>query len=172
MTSGVRAGSPGSRSRVTAHLHRIGPLVALLLGVYALVASYRLSLGELTAPGPGLWPFMVSILITGVAAILLFIDDPEDYEPWTRGTLLIVGGLVSLGVFIVLFKAFGFLIPAMVMLLLWLKVFGEEPWKWAVPLAVGGAVGLHLVFVEALGVPFPQGALLSMSGLGAWDGAG
>jgi putative tricarboxylic transport membrane protein len=157
---------------VTAQLHRIGPLVALLVGVYALVASYRLSLGELTAPGPGLWPFMVAMLITAVSAILLVIDDPEDYEPWTRGTLLIVGGFVTLGVFIVLFKALGFLIPAMVMLLLWLKIFGEEPWKWAVPLAVGGALGLYLVFVEALGVPFPEGALLSMSALGAWAGGG
>jgi len=152
-----------SRRRVAPHLHRLGPLVPLLLGVYGLLAAYRLSLGELTNPGPGLWPFLVALLITITGAILLVIDDPDDYEPWTRGTAAIAGGLVSLGVFVALFQVLGFLIPAMLMLLLWLKVFGEEPWRWAVPLAVGGAVGLHLVFVEALGVPFPEGAILSMA---------
>ncbi len=154
---------PASRSRLASQLHRVGPLVPLLLGLYALLAAYQLSLGEFTNPGPGLWPFLVAILITATGAVLLVIDDPDDYEPWTRGTAYIAGGLVSLGVFIALFKALGFLLPAMLMLLLWLKVFGEEPWRWAVPLAVGGAVGLHLVFVEALGVPFPQGPLLSVS---------
>jgi putative tricarboxylic transport membrane protein len=143
--------------------HRMGPLVPLLLGGYALWAAYELSLGELTDPGPGLWPFIVAFVITLTAAILLVVDDPDDYERWTRGTAQIAGGLVSLGLFIVLFQVLGFLIPAVLMLLLWLKVFGEEPWRWAVPLAIGGAVLLHLVFVEALSVPFPRGALLSMA---------
>ncbi len=155
--------SSQARRSVVSQLHRVGPLVPLVMGLYTLLAAYRLSLGELTNPGPGLWPFIVAILITATGAVLLVIDDPDDYEPWTRGTAHIAGGLVSLGVFIALFKVLGFLLPAMLMLLLWLKVFGKEPWRWAVPLAVGGAVGLHLVFVEALGVPFPQGPLLSVS---------
>jgi putative tricarboxylic transport membrane protein len=157
-------GLTSSRSRRPALLraHRLGPLIPLLLGLYALKAAYDLSLGELTNPGPGLWPFIVAFVITLTSAVLLVVDDPTDYESWTRGTAQIAGGLVSLGLFIVLFKALGFLVPAVLMLLLWLKVFGEEPWRWAVPLAVGGAVLLHLVFVEALAVPFPQGSLLSL----------
>ena len=152
---------PGRRR--VGQLHRLGPLVLLVLGLYALVTAYQLSLGELTNPGPGLWPFMVALLITASAAALLIVDDPHDYDPWTRETARIAGGLVSLGVFIALFQLLGFFLPAVLMLLLWLKVFGEEPWRWAVPLAIGGAVAFHLVFVEALGVPFPQGPLLSLS---------
>lgn len=147
--------------------HRLGPLVPLLLGGSALWGAYELSLGELTNPGPGLWPFIVAVVITGSALVLLFVDDPLDYERWTRRTASIVGGLVSLGLFIALFQVLGFLVPAVLMLLLWLKVFGEEPWRWAVPLAVGGAVLLHLVFVEALAVPFPRGVLLSLSAVTA-----
>ncbi len=153
----------GRRSALVSHAHRLGPLVPLLLGAYAVVEARDLSLGELNAPGPGLWPFMVALLVTGTSAVLLLIDDPEDYEPWTRATAVIVGGLVSLGVFIVLFQALGFLVPAVLMLLVWLKIFAEEPWKWAVPLALGGALVLHLIFVEALGVPFPDGALLGLA---------
>lgn len=144
------------------NLHRLGPLVPLLLGLYAAPTAYEMGLGELNNPGPGLWPFLVSVLIVGCSVVLLMIDDPADYEPWTRGTLTIVGGLVSLAVFILLFQAIGFFIPAVLMLVLWLRVFGEESWKWAVPLAVVGAAAFYLLFVTALGVPFPAGPL-SMS---------
>lgn len=147
-------------AQVTRQLHWLGPLVPLLVGLYALYASYGLGLGELRQPGPGLWPFVVSTVVVATAVILLFVDDPADYETWTRGTLSILGGLVSLGVFILLFQAIGFVIPGVLMLLLWLRLFAGEPWKWAVPLALAGAIGLHLVFVEALGVPFPEGVLL------------
>ena len=145
---------------VAYQLHWLGPLVPLLLGLYAMYEAYDLSLGELSNPGPGLWPFIVSAVVVGTAAALLFTDDPDDYETWTRGTLSIVGGLVSLGVFILLFQAIGFLVPAVLMLLLWLRLFAQEPWKWAVPLAFGGAVVLYLIFDTALGVPFPEGVIV------------
>ncbi|MGY2127026.1 tripartite tricarboxylate transporter TctB family protein [Blastococcus sp. SYSU DS0617] len=142
------------------HLHRLAPLVLLLFGIAAMLQARDLSLGQLDAPGPGLWPFIVAGLLTLTALILLFIDDPADYEPWTRGTAGIALGLISLGVFIVLFQQIGFLVPAVLMLLIWLRLFAREPWRWAVPLAVIGAVVFHLVFVEALGVPFPDDIVL------------
>ena len=142
------------------HLYRIAPLVLLVFGAVAMLRARELSLGQLDAPGPGLWPFIVAGLLTLTALVLLFIDDPADYEPWTRGTAGIALGLVSLGVFIVLFQEIGFLVPAVLMLLFWLRLFAREPWKWAVPLAVIGAVVFHLVFVEALGVPFPDDIVL------------
>ena len=145
---------------VAYQLHWLGPLIPLLVGLYAMYEAYTLSLGELRNPGPGLWPFIVATVVVATAAILLFTDDPDDYETWTRGTLTIIGGLVSLGIFILLFEAIGFLIPAVLMLLLWLRLFAEEPWKLAVPLAFGGALVLYLVFETALGVPFPDGVLV------------
>lgn len=154
---------PSPRGSRRSQLHRLGPAVPLLLGLYALVSAYGLSLGELNQPGPGLWPFMVALLLTGTSAVLLLVDHRDDYEPWTTATAKIAGGLISLGIFIALFEVLGFFIPAVLMLILWLKVFGEEPWKWAVPLAVGGAILFHLVFVEALGVPFPKGPLVFLS---------
>ena len=146
------------------HLYRLAPLLLLVLGVVALLGARSLGLGELSAPGPGLWPFLVAILLSGTAAALLFIDDPTEYEPWNRSTLRIAGGLLSLAVFIVLFETIGFVIPAMLMLLFWLRLFAKEPWRWAVPLAVVGALVFHLLFVEALAVPFPDGILFAGTG--------
>jgi putative tricarboxylic transport membrane protein len=142
------------------HLYRLAPLVLLLFGIAAMLGARDLSLEQLDAPGPGLWPFIVAGLLTLTALVLLFIDDPADYEPWTRGTAGIALGLISLGAFIVLFQQIGFLVPAVLMLLIWLRLFAREPWRWAVPLAVLGAVAFHLVFVEALGVPFPDDIVL------------
>lgn len=156
--------TPPAMVRPHYQLHRTAPLLVLVVGVAALLGAYRLSLGGLTAPGPGLWPFIVAAVITATAAVLLVTDDAADYEPWTRSTARILGGLLSLGAFILLFEMIGFLIPAFLMLLLWLRAFGKEQWRWAAPLAAGGSIGMHLLFVEVFGVPFPDDAVLFVMG--------
>ncbi|MGY2002880.1 tripartite tricarboxylate transporter TctB family protein [Blastococcus sp. SYSU DS1024] len=145
-------------------LHRIAPLVLVIFGAAAMLGARNLGLGEMSAPGPGLWPFIVATLLTVTGVVVLFIDDPEDYEPWTRGTLKIVLGLAGLAVFVVLFQTIGFFVSAVLMLLFWLRVFAREPWRWAVPLAVLGALAFHLIFVEVLAVPFPDGIVFAPVG--------
>ena len=109
-------------------------------------------------------PLLASLLLTGTAAVLVLIDPAEDYEPWTRGTVRIIAGLVSLGVFILLFQTFGFVVSAFLMLVLWLKVFGGESWRWALGLAAAGTAVMYLLFVELLGVPFPDGLVDAVTG--------
>ncbi|MHA7301721.1 tripartite tricarboxylate transporter TctB family protein [Pseudarthrobacter sp. MDT1-22] len=137
-------------------IRRLVPLVLVAAGVSAVIGSWRLSLGELNSPGPGLWPFIVSVAVTIAAAILTLFPDSAVPEAWTRRTAGIAGGVGSLCVFVVLFESIGFLIPAFLMLMLWLRAFGREPWRWTIPLAVGGAVMLHVIFAGLLGVPFPD----------------
>jgi putative tricarboxylic transport membrane protein len=144
---------PGPRSQ----LRRIASLLLLALGVAALLMARDMGLGELTAPGPGLWPAIVAALLTLTAAALLFLDPAEDYEPWTAGTARIVAGLVGLALFVLLFEIIGFVVPAFLLLLGWLRYFGDESWRMALVLAVAGSLVLYLVFVTALGVPFPDG---------------
>jgi putative tricarboxylic transport membrane protein len=153
--------APASTSRTADHLHRLGPLVVLLLGIYAAVTAYGLGPGSLTRPGPGLWPLLVSLVIIATALFLLIMDHPSQYEAWGRGSVRIAGGLVSLGVFIVLFENFGFFLPAIAMLLIWLRLMGGETWAWTLPLALIGPVVMYLIFVEALAVPFPEDVLIS-----------
>jgi putative tricarboxylic transport membrane protein len=149
---------------VRGQLHRIGPLLVLAVGVAALAGAAGLSLGSFTAPGPGLWPFVVALLLTGTALVLVVVDDPEDYEPFTRGSARIAGGLAGLAVFVAAFEVIGFLLPAFLMLLLWLRVFGREPWRWAVGLALAGSLGLYLLFDSVLGVRFPDDVVAGLVG--------
>ncbi len=153
------------RRGLRGQLHRIGPLAVLAVGVGALVGAVGLSIGSLTAPGPGLWPLIVALLLTGTALVLVVVDDPADYERLTGGTARIVGGLAGLAVFVVAFEAIGFLLPAFLMLLLWLRVFGRESWGWSLGLAVVGSAGMWLLFDTALGVPFPDDVIAGAVGL-------
>lgn len=146
----------GKPDRPAPQRRRLVPLVLVAAGVSAVIGSWRLSLGELNSPGPGLWPLIVSIAVTIMAVILMLFPDSTVPESWTRRTAGIAGGVGSLCVFVVLFESIGFLIPAFLMLMLWLRAFGREPWRWTVPLAIGGALVLHVVFAVLLGVPFPD----------------
>jgi putative tricarboxylic transport membrane protein len=96
--------------------------------------------------------------------VLLVVYDPADYEPFTRGWARIAGGLGGLAVFVAAFEVVGFLLPAFLMLLLWLRVFGREPWRWALGLALAGSVGLYLLFDTALGVRFPDDVVAGLVG--------
>ena len=145
-------------------LRRIAPVLLLVLGIAALRGAAGMGLGELTAPGPGLWPFIVAGLLTATAAVLLVVDPAEDYEPWTAGSLRIVAGLIGLALFVVLFQMLGFVVPTVLMLTAWLRFFGGESWRMALVLGVGGAIVLHLIFVIALGVPFPAGPVDKLLG--------
>ena len=145
-------------------LRRIAPVLLLVLGIAALREAAGMGLGELTAPGPGLWPFIVAGLLAATAAVLLVVDPAEDYEAWTAGSLRIVAGLIGLALFVVLFQTLGFIVPTVLMLTAWLRFFGGESWRMALVLGVGGAIVLHLIFVIALGVPFPAGPVDKLLG--------
>lgn len=137
------------------HVHRLSALLVLAIAAYGVKESLTLGLGEATQPGPGLWPFILCVFTGSVAVVLLLIDPRSDYEAWTRRSLRIVIGLVALGLFITAFGQIGFILPSAALMLFWLRAFAAEPWRLALPVAIGTAVCLHLIFVVALGVPFP-----------------
>jgi len=144
-------------------VHRLVPLALLALGVAGMAESSRLGLGAPVQPGPGMWPLLVAGLLCIAAAVLLFVDDRRDYEPWTRRSLVVLAGLLSLVVYIYLFAYLGFLLASALMLGTWLRLFAAEPWKRTVPLALVGSVALYLLFEVALKVPFPDG-LFALAG--------
>jgi putative tricarboxylic transport membrane protein len=134
---------------------RIAPLILLALGLGAASGSWQLKLGTLHHPAPGLWPFIISMVIIVSAGALIVWPGEEPLEAWGRRSLSVAAGVASLGAFVVLFELIGFFIPAVLMLLLWLRVFGRESWRWSVVFAVAGPAVLYVIFDRLLGVPFP-----------------
>jgi putative tricarboxylic transport membrane protein len=148
-----------------ANAFRVGAVAIIIFGACAAVGSYQLSLGSLSAPGSGLWPFIVAIVLILSGAVLAFVDTPDDYERWTRRSVKTGAAVAALAAFIVAFSVLSFLPAAFLMLALWLRFFSGEPWKLAIPLALAGAVVLHAVFQLWLGVPFPEGLLAKLTGI-------
>ena len=134
---------------------RVGALAALAVGVLAGWQARRLGVGSLTAPGPGLWPLIVSVVLvlTGAAVALRPGDDAEAIgrEAW-----IVVLGSLSLVAYTLLFEVLGFEIPTVALLVFWLKVLGGETWRTAVTVALGATVSVYLVFLLALGVALPH----------------
>jgi putative tricarboxylic transport membrane protein len=143
------------RTGATRWQRRIPPLVLLALGLGAAAGSWQLKLGTLHHPAPGLWPFVISWAIILSAGALIIWPGEEPLEAWGRRSLSVTAGIASLGAFVVLFDLIGFFVPAVLMLLLWLRVFGRESWRWTVVFAVAGPAVLYVIFDRLLGVPFP-----------------
>lgn len=141
-------------------MYRIGSIAPLLLGVVCLFYSYSLSLGRITNPGPGLWPFTVSAVIVVASLVLLITERSEDYERFTGKTWLVVAGALSTGVFIYLFQWFGFIVPAFLTLVFWLRYLGKESWKMGFGLAALVTAVFYVLFAILLGIPLPESVLL------------
>ncbi len=79
----------------------VGALVGIAVGVGGAVLSYGYGLGSMREPGPGMWPFIVSVVIATLSVLLLVVGRGlTDSEAFTRSSVLPVVGIVT-------FVAFG-----------------------------------------------------------------
>ena len=159
MASDVVQPLQGIRGRAIARWAAVGVLVAI--GVGAIVLSIGYGVGTGMRPGPGLWPFLAAVLILGATGVVAITDTLEDYEPWGSESVRTLVAIASLVVFAVLFTLLGFTVPAVLLMLLWLRMFGQLTWLHAGLLAGGGAVALFMLFDVLLGVPMPRDLLMT-----------
>ena len=146
-------------------IYRLGSIVALAVSVFFVASAYQLSLGSLTEPRPGLWPFLVGLVMAASSVALFFTDDREDYQRFTGRFRFIIFGLLSLAAFIVAFAFLGFILPGFLTFVFWLRFLGEEPWGRALGLAALFTALFYILFVLLLGVPFPDDVVAM-----AWGG--
>lgn len=139
-------------------MYRLGGLATLAVGVFFMVGAYQLSFSLPTqpGPGPGLWPFLVSVVMVASSVVVLFTDRREDYERFTGRVGIIGLGLASLVVFIVAFAYVGFILPGFLTLAFWLRYLGGESWRTTLLLSVLFTAIFYVLFVPLLGVPFPD----------------
>ncbi|GAA3699452.1 tripartite tricarboxylate transporter TctB family protein [Nonomuraea antimicrobica] len=132
-------------------------VVALAVGVCGAIGSYALGLGRLTQPGPGLWPFAVSVVIVVLSAALVATGRGlTDSERFSRSSLLTAAGLVSLVLLAALLPLIGFEIPSLLLMFVWLRWLGGESWRSAVIVSVASVAAFYLLFVVLLQVPLPH----------------
>ncbi len=135
----------------------VAALVVLAIGIGGAYLAYGYGLGSLRRPGPGLWPFAVSVLIALLAIMLLVVGRHlDDAEKFTRASLLVLAGgatFVGLGL---LLPTLGFEIPAILLGIVWLRFLGGESWRSTIVISVATTAAFYLLFLYALKIPLPH----------------
>jgi putative tricarboxylic transport membrane protein len=135
----------------------VGALVGIAIGVGGGVMSYGYGLGSLHKPGPGLWPFIVSVLIATLSVILLVVGRGlTDSEAFTRSSVLPVIGAVTFVAFGLLMPLTGFEIPALALCVIWLRFLGGESWRNTIVISVLTTAAFYFLFLYGLRIPVPH----------------
>lgn len=132
-------------------------LLVLVLGIAAAWLAYGYGLGSLERPGPGLWPFVVSVLIVVLGVVLLVRGRSlDDAEKFTRASLLVLVGAATFVALGVLLPVVGFEIPAVLLGIVWLRFLGGESWRSTIVISVLTTAAFYLLFLYALSIPLPH----------------
>jgi putative tricarboxylic transport membrane protein len=135
----------------------VGALVGVAIGIGGAVLSAGYGLGSLSEPGPGLWPFVVSVLITTMSVVLLLVGRGlTDAEAFTRSSVLPAVGVVTFVAFGLLMPVTGFEIPALALCVIWLKFLGGESWRNTLVISVVTVAAFYLLFLYGLRIPLPH----------------
>jgi putative tricarboxylic transport membrane protein len=135
----------------------VGALVGLAIGVGGAVLSYGYGLGSFNQPGTGLWPFIVSVLIATLSAVLLVVGRGlTDSEAFTRSSALPAIGVVTFIAFGLLMPVTGFEIPALVLCVIWLRFLGGESWRNTIVISVLTTAAFYFLFLYGLQIPVPH----------------
>jgi putative tricarboxylic transport membrane protein len=142
---------------------RIVASFLIFLGVGAAVLAYRMGFGDLHHPGPGFFPFWLSVFLAALAFIYFFTKLGLDSTPgrlWERGGW-IRPSLAALVMFIytLLMGELGFFSATFLLFLAWLIIIEREKWLTIGMVSVLGTFTLYIVFTVFLRVPLPKGLL-------------
>jgi putative tricarboxylic transport membrane protein len=136
----------------------------LLFAVLAAFESARLlPFGAVRNPGPGFFPWWVSVALGLLALVLLghSVAGRRGPAQSARGgrLLKVVGVLALLGVYSLVLDVIGYPIATFVVVLFMLRVTEPHRWPLALGLALLAAGGSYVLFAVWLGVPLPAGLL-------------
>ena len=148
---------------------RRGRLVACvcLLGIFlaALVTSLDYSLTDALGPGPGFFPFWLSLIGAALTLAILIQDvrssdvSAESLLPDRQAMLRGAGVLIALALAAALLEPLGFRLTMLLFIAALLLMLGARSPTAIALTAAAGSFGVFHVFYYWLKVPLPVGAL-------------
>ena len=141
-------------------------LVLILAAAFLARESLQLKFYTPVGPGPGFFPFWLSLLLGMLAAIMFFqaMSHPEPsggehFLPRGRGALRIGAIELALVACVLLLDRLGFRLTILAFSLFLLYSFGRPNLLVMLAIAIAGSFGVYHLFVEWLHVPLPTGTL-------------
>jgi putative tricarboxylic transport membrane protein len=139
-----------------------GGLIGLALGVFVIWSGLKLKLGSINDPGSGYVLFYTGLLMCVFAATIIFAAITEggptfgsrwEDTRWTKPLLVIA----CLTAFAFALEPLGFLLSAIPLMLLLLRVIDPVRWPLAIPIAVLAPLGVWWVLKRMLLIQLPSG---------------
>ena len=135
--------------------------------IFWMVESFAYPYKDRLGPGPGFFPFWLSLITGGLGLALLLqvsfakdvVEDSASLKVERQGARRILVVLVALVVSLALLDPLGFRISLFLFLLFLPIALGERTWWVTLILAVIGSFGVFHVFYYWLKVPLPVGVL-------------
>ena len=146
---------------------QIGCIAFLAFAIFWLVVSFEYPYKDRLGPGPGFFPFWLSLITVGLALALLVqtslarssAEGSAALLPERQGALRILVILVALVGSLALLDPLGFRISLFLFLLFLPFALGERTWWVTLIFAAAGSFGVFHVFYYWLKVPLPVGVL-------------
>lgn len=142
-------------------------VILLLLFLLALFESSKLPMTEGLAPGRGVFPFWLSLVMVVLSSLLLLdtfrrsrMKDRRIRWPSRAALLRIAAVFASLLVYAQLISVVGYILSTFAFLWLLLRLLGSYRWYWSAGFGLGTALAVYLVFQLWLGVQLPTGLLI------------
>ena len=131
--------------------------VATVLGVVGIVLSVKLGLGTPEQPQPGLWPFIMSLIVTvlGLSQMVIGRHGGEG-EKFSRLSWLVLFGVATLAGLVALMPVIGFEIPSLLLCFVWMKFLGGETWRSAALYSALVVAAFYGIFILGLGTTIPH----------------
>ena len=139
-----------------------GGAIGLALGVFVIRSGLKLKLGTINDPGSGYVLFYTGVLMCVFAVTIITAAITEggptfgsrwEGARWTK-PLLIIACLIA---FSFALEPLGFLLSAIPLMLLLLRLIDPVRWRLAIPLAVLTPLGVWWVLKRALLIQLPSG---------------
>jgi len=130
------------------------PIAILLLAGVAIgfaVGARQLGFWTEDGPGPGLLPFVVALLLLPLLVVALRERVPEE-EPFRAMPL---AGIVLTCAYAAMLPYLGFLLPTLLLIIAWVRLFHRESWLRCTLLGVGLTAAGTVLFDVLLKVPMP-----------------
>ena len=128
--------------------------------------SWQLSLIDTLGPGPGFFPFCLSLIGVALAVTLIVKSKPiDDGEPGDGDALVPSGDalrrvilvLVALIVVTALLDVIGYRLAVAAFSVFLLYILGARSWWIIIIFALAAGFGVHALFSDLLKVPLPVG---------------
>jgi hypothetical protein len=136
----------------------VSSLVGLALGVAGILLSLKLGLGTPAEPRPGMWPFIVSLVVAVLSVLQVVVGRTggKDGEKFSSNSWYAAIGFATLIGMVLLMPVVGFEIPSLLLCFIWMRWLGGERWRSATMYSILIVAAFYAIFIAALGTTIPR----------------